>query len=104
MLFFKLGLDCFPFPNAETAINIGYSSRLLKEDMHLFVIDAEEYKEVEKQLREAKDYIDHVLNKPPEQRARYGSTGEEENMGPPGPPFGIVINGHSLVSKAIYRA
>ena len=67
--------------------------------MHLFVIDGEEYKEVQKQLRDARDYIDHVLNHPPEQRARYGSTGDEENTGPPGPPFGIVINGHSLVSE-----
>lgn len=67
----------------------------------MFVIDGEEYEEVEEQLRKAKDYIEHIQGNPPEQRARYGSTGDEESTGPPGPPFGIVINGHSLVSDGV---
>lgn len=40
----------------ETAINIGYSCKLLTEEMEeVFVIDAEEMSEVQKQLTDARD-------------------------------------------------
>ena len=40
----------------ETAINIGYSCKLLTEEMEeVFVIDAEEMEDVKKQLTEARD-------------------------------------------------
>ena len=39
---------------AETAINIGYSSILLVEDMRVFIINAEDKGAVKKQLTDAK--------------------------------------------------
>ena len=38
----------------ETAINIGYSSKLLVEDMRVFIINAEDKAGVKRQLNEAK--------------------------------------------------
>lgn len=38
----------------ETAINIGYSSKLLVEEMRVIIINAEDRAGVEKQLTEAK--------------------------------------------------
>ena len=42
---------------AETAINIGYSSKLLVEDMRVFIINAEDKAGVEKQLNDVKYVI-----------------------------------------------
>jgi phospholipid-translocating ATPase len=72
----------------ETAINIGYSSKLLKEDMKVFVINSEEYDEVQEQLQDAIDYIRDIRDNSDNNRA--------ELVSPTGPPFGIVINGSSL--------
>ena len=36
----------------ETAINIGYSCKLLTEDMRVFVVDEDTLKGVERQLKE----------------------------------------------------
>ena len=48
---------------AETAINIGYSCRLLTDEMEdLFVVDGETYDEVESQLQEALDSIKKTIN------------------------------------------
>lgn len=40
----------------ETAINIGYSSKLLVEEMRVFIINAEDKAAVEKQLIDARYY------------------------------------------------
>ena len=40
--------------SAETAINIGYSSKLLVEEMRVFIINAEDKASVEKQLTDAR--------------------------------------------------
>ena len=46
----------------ETAINIGYSSKLLTEDMkEVLIIDAEEEEEVLEQLKDANDKIDSAM-------------------------------------------
>jgi phospholipid-translocating ATPase len=77
----------------ETAINIGYSSKLLVEDMRVFIINAEEKGAVEKQLTDAKD---EIVNCEEGKTVEEQSTDTELRLGPPGPPFGIVINGSSL--------
>ena len=41
----------YPAPPTETAINIGYSSKLLTEDMRVFIVDADSPEEVEAQMR-----------------------------------------------------
>lgn len=47
----------------ETAINIGYSCKLLTEDMkEVLIIDAEEEEEVLEQLKEANDKIDSAMS------------------------------------------
>lgn len=46
----------------ETAINIGYSCKLLTEDMkEVLIIDAEEEEEVLEQLKDANDKIDSAM-------------------------------------------
>ena len=47
-------LPSFP----ETAINIGYSSKLLTEDMRVFIVDADTREGVIDQLRMARDEIE----------------------------------------------
>ena len=46
----------------------------------------------------ATDRTDHGETPEEEEREPIGSA-DDLRLGPPGPPFGIVINGHSLVSK-----
>lgn len=58
--------------------------------MKVFIVDKEDKDGVRKQLTEAKEEIEQVLS---------GETQKAEQNGPTGPPFGIVINGHSLVRK-----
>lgn len=55
--------------------------------MKVFVINAEDKEGVRDQLNEAKTWIEDP------------SPNEHSDEGPSGPPFGIVINGHSLVSE-----
>ena len=46
----------------ETAVNIGYSCKLLTEDMkEVLIIDAEEEEEVLEQLKDANDKIDSAM-------------------------------------------
>lgn len=46
------------------------------------------------------DRTDHGETPEEEEREPMASVDETDlRLGPPGPPFGIVINGHSLVSK-----
>ena len=48
--------------SVETAINIGYSCKLLTEDMkEVLIIDAEEETEVLEQLKDANDKIDSAM-------------------------------------------
>ena len=56
------------------------------------MIDKDDFEGVCQQLNEAKDEIERVMAASDEQ---LGTAGDLE---PTGPPFGIVINGHSLVS------
>ena len=80
----------------ETAINIGYSCKLLTEDMKVFTIDSEEKEVVQEQLQNAKDEIDRI-----NELVERGENPQSNNptSGPSGPPFGIVMTGLSLVSK-----
>ena len=87
LLYFSVLHVCDPliWGCVETAINIGYSSRLLTDDMTRFDIDKDSKEEVCQQLREAnKQMKDH--SKSPD------ASGSDETAS-----FGIVINGHSLV-------
>ena len=72
----------------ETAINIGYSSKLLTDDMTLFIVDKDTDEGVRQQLSEAKEQMEATIarSKSPD------PSGVEKNVS-----FGIVINGHSLV-------
>eukprot|EP00731_Ephydatia_muelleri_P016058 Em0009g482a len=71
----------------ETAINIGYSSKLLTDDMTLFIVDKDTDEGVRQQLSEAKEQMEATIarSKSPD------PSGVEKNVS-----FGIVINGHSL--------
>lgn len=75
----------------ETAVNIGYSCKLLTEPMKVFIINAETYEGVLQQLQEAKDTITETLQCIEDGRPI------TSDIKPTGPPFGIVVNGHSLV-------
>ena len=82
----------------ETAINIGYSCKLLTADMKVFIIDSDDKEGVRAQLTEAMEEMQRVQE---EQGEKNGTQEDEDDeMKPPsGPPFGIVINGHSLVRR-----
>lgn len=93
---------------SETAINIGYSCRLLTEEMEEpFIIDADSFEEVEAQLRKALEDIDKMKNGKPNdgvviangQGAHYN--GANGNVAIPDEygEFAVVINGHSLVRR-----
>jgi hypothetical protein len=97
----------------ETAINIGYSCKLLTDEMEdVFIIDGESYKTVEEQLMGAKDIIKKsgTPNNYPGIDVSFQS-GSKNPLQPNenGTPldqvasdgdgvFALVINGHSLVS------
>ena len=92
----------------ETAINIGFSCRLLTDEMEEpFIVDAESLEDVETQLRQSLDEVqaaknsnkaDHVISNG--QTTYNGATAaaqisvDAEEFG----EFALVINGHSLVS------
>ena len=70
----------------ETAVNIGYSCRLLSDDMaDIHVIDADTYDLVEDQLKQAKSSMAAAANQKPETEVNGG--------------YAIIINGHSLVKR-----
>jgi len=85
----------------ETAINIGYSCRLLTEEMEeVYVVDGETFQEVEDQLRKAKQDMDRLIKQRPND---IDVQSYANGMHTPMPEtqeelsFAIVINGHSLV-------
>ncbi|CAH1786703.1 unnamed protein product [Owenia fusiformis] len=87
----------------ETAINIGYSSKLLTEQMEeIFIIDADEYVEVENQLRRAREDILAFMDGTRECGVKYKNGTDAsisqslKDLGT-SRSFGLVINGHSLV-------
>ena len=111
----NLKYACVPLLLSETAINIGYSCQLLTDEMEeVFIIDAEEKEEVEKQLNDAlnhirdvkkgeKDHTDaevHFANGTTSDTTASGSfTRAEEIVSLEGEneTFALVISGHSLV-------
>uniref|UniRef100_A0A3Q1EXH9 Phospholipid-transporting ATPase n=1 Tax=Acanthochromis polyacanthus TaxID=80966 RepID=A0A3Q1EXH9_9TELE len=81
----------------ETAMNIGYSCNMLRDDMNeVFVVSGHTLLEVQQQLRSAKE---HILG-----LSRVGSAGDVEKMFTEDSVFeetiiaeyALVINGHSL--------
>ncbi|BFZ02549.1 hypothetical protein BsWGS_05588 [Bradybaena similaris] len=95
----------------ETAINIGYSCRLLTDEMEEpFIIDAETLEDVENQMKKALEDIDAIKNNKnrvgSDVSFRNGSAKVENtvgvengNLAAPEEEFGefaLVINGHSL--------
>ena len=55
-----MGFDHCPI--TETAINIGYSCKLLTQEMkNVFIIDAEEEQRVLQQLKDANDEVDAAM-------------------------------------------
>lgn len=82
------------FSCLETAINIGYSCKLLTEDMKIFTIDSEEKEVVQEQLQNAKDEIDRINELI--ERGEHAKNNDPMSE-PSGPPFGIVMTGLSLV-------
>lgn len=97
----------------ETAINIGYSCRLLTDDMEeVFIIDEEEFDEVRQQMKDALKTIED-LKKGKKLEDRVDSVRFENGGMPTGSAsfntaddsvslegvsdFALVINGHSLV-------
>ena len=108
--------------SAETAINIGYSCKLLTEEMEdVFIIDAETYDDVFRQLSDARNTMSKALGSPMQSvgtlgvvdgvGVTFGGVGVggggrepsaiEAKLSANDVEFGgfaIVINGHSLVS------
>lgn len=97
---------------SETAINIGYSCRLLTDEMEEpFIIDGKTEEEVESQMKKALEDIDAGKNSKnrygPDVAFRNGATkientysAENGDVAVPDDEFGefaLVINGHSLV-------
>ena len=83
----------------ETAVNIGYSCKLLTENMKLFIVDKEDREGVREQLQEALDEILRV--KGMVERGEVPHRDSDPTVAPPGPPFGIILNGHSLVREGL---
>lgn len=78
----------------ETAINIGYSCKLLTEDMkEVLIIDAEEEEEVLEQLKDANEKIDSAMTEFNERGDQADTTDGKHQEAP---AFAIVLNGHSL--------
>ncbi|KAL3866130.1 hypothetical protein ACJMK2_043460 [Sinanodonta woodiana] len=91
----------------ETAVNIGYSCQLLTDDMEeVFIIDAEEFKDVEiqmknavKQINESKKTVNHQESGVHVANGSVTFSNENGNVSLEGDQetFALVINGHSLV-------
>ena len=103
MEFYEFNHD-FCFSWTETAINIGYSCKLLTDEMEeIYVVDGETYEEVETQLSKAYEEMTTIL----EQNFNSSNPNVRITPSPKTPtqqsePFGgfaLVINGHSLVSR-----
>lgn len=94
---------------SETAINIGYSCKLLTDEMEeIYVIDGETYEEVLEQMNEAKvgmiGQASPVMTEGAEQVPLEGRMGmldiklSQMNADREFGGFALVVNGHSLVS------
>ncbi|XP_023217447.1 probable phospholipid-transporting ATPase IM [Centruroides sculpturatus] len=84
----------------ETAINIGYSCQLLTDEMvDIFIVDGEEYEEVQKQLRTFRENIANVLSHskgaPECSVVTFQDDFDSPNDNGTG-GFSLVVNGHSL--------
>ncbi|XP_029649206.1 phospholipid-transporting ATPase ID isoform X2 [Octopus sinensis] len=85
----------------ETAINIGYSCKLLTDEMEeIFIVDGEEYDEVQDQLKKSLQHINNYCHG----SSCFGNGNMYEDVD--GATFGkeiepnqyaLVINGHSLI-------
>ena len=82
----------------ETAINIGYSCNMLRDTMDEFIVDADDFVAVERQLISMKESIDRMeeenrIHQQQIQPNRFGLRplpSTESN-------FALIINGHSLI-------
>lgn len=101
----KRNLKLYSF-SSETAINIGYSCRLLTDEMEeIFIVDGETEQDVKKQMTDfLKAIKDHKEERNHEETVHiqnggvtFNGSATELNMETPGPDFALVINGHSLV-------
>ncbi|CAE1294791.1 E7.6.2.1 [Acanthosepion pharaonis] len=92
----------------ETAINIGYSCKLLTDEMEeIFIVDGEEYEEVHDQLKRSLQQLKEILEGRYQNDVRFGngmmSSEEEGEMDKSNfdkeqtSQFALVINGHSLI-------
>ena len=63
--------------------------------MKIFIINEEEKEKVREQLMDAKNEIERIQALV--ERGEIPQQSDDPMVGPPGPPFGIVLNGHSLV-------
>lgn len=91
----------------ETAINIGYSCKLLTDEMEdMFVVDGDTYATVEQQLNDAREEMRKVESgerDPVEVTYGNGHMNGGGNMAEDAVEeergiFALVVNGHSLVS------
>lgn len=83
----------------ETAINIGYSCKLLRDEMsEIFVIDSECSEGVERQLKDAKEAMLRNLNEASTQHFALPADVRDSVRKDP-TSFAVIINGHSLVRK-----
>lgn len=100
----------------ETAVNIGYSCKLLTEEMaEVYVVDADSFEDVENQLNEFKKDIARRLEAADTSThgfTNHGFTGADNTNRPKSQNekidprrFAIILNGHSLVcSISLYHA
>jgi len=86
----------------ETAINIGYSCKLLSDEMSsIFVVDADSFDQVEEQLRSANTVmLMNLKNDSVTQRDAPAAAGSEVKKDPTS--FAIIINGYSLVRNSAF--
>jgi magnesium-transporting ATPase (P-type) len=95
---------------AETAINIGYSCRLLVDEMEeIFVVDGDCYEVVESQLQKARMEMSKIMSEQNmdshQENAVTFSNGRLGNKARKAEEFGgfaLVVNGHSLVSVPFF--
>ena len=87
---------------SETAVNIGYSCRLLTDDMaDIHVIDADTRQDVENQLTDARRKMTSHASSHMQQRQQPTANGYggQPNGAADCGTYAIIINGHSLVSN-----
>ena len=95
----------------ETAINIGYSCKLLTDEMEeMYVIDGDTYETVYEQMQRARDEIAKLSNSGGMLDHRDLVAFSNGGQAPPVPEvtvseehsgFALVMNGHSLVSMSV---